>query len=338
MGNSPIVIVLIANHSLKNYGGTESYVYAMIEELVKKRIYVEYFTFEKGIISDLIEKDFGVKFMSKKKYSYIFANHNTCVAHLFNRGFIIQTCHGIFPKLEQPSIFADKHISISLEVMDHLFLKGFKSQLITNGINCNRFTSKKNINKNLKTVLSLCHGEKANNLIEEVCCELAVSFIKQSKFTNGIWNIETLINEADLVIGIGRSAMEGMACGRPVLIYDSRLYMDSVGDGYIFNTIDDSKKFNFSGRCKNINYDKILLKNEIKKYNYCHGNFFSNYIRNNYDIKDKIDEYLNLKKSMYFSKNPFFTTIQVLKKIFGLKITFITIQALKGLIKLKGLL
>lgn len=334
MGSFPIVSVLVANHSLCNYGGTESYSYSIIKELVERGIDVEYFTFHRGIISEKIEKDFGINFMSKKNYSFIFANHKTCVEHLFVRGFTIQTCHGVFPILEQPSFFADKHISISEEVKNHLFIKGFKTQIIRNGIDTSRFYSKNNINENLKIILSLCHGEKANELIAKACGELGISLITKSKYLNGVWNIEKLINDADLVIGLGRSVLEAMSCGRPVIVYDSRHYMEQLADGYIFNCIEESKENNFSGRSFNIKYNKEKLKDDIKKYNCSHGEFLSFYIRQNFNIKAKVDEYLKLKKTVYLSKNILVTSIQLFKILFGARIAFQTMKVLRYSFKL----
>ena len=107
--------ILVANHHLEKVGGTESYTYALTGELVKKGYNVEYFTFFKGEVADRLENDFFVPYMSRSKYDLILANHNTCVNYLFGKGFTIQTCHGIFPELEQPSPHADAYVAISEE-------------------------------------------------------------------------------------------------------------------------------------------------------------------------------------------------------------------------------
>ena len=39
-----------------------------------------------------------------------------------------------------------------------------------------------------------------------------------------VFNIEDKINEADLVVGIGRSLLDAMSCGRPVVSFDDRIY------------------------------------------------------------------------------------------------------------------
>lgn len=105
--------------------------------------------------------------MSKNKYDLIFANHNRVVNHLYGKGFILQTCHGIFPKLEQPSYKSDAFVSISQEVQSHLANLGFSSKIILNGINLNRFRPLRNVSDELKSVLSLCHSKAANNMIKK---------------------------------------------------------------------------------------------------------------------------------------------------------------------------
>ena len=109
------ITVLVANNHLAKTGGTENYTLALASALLKQRCLVEYFTFEKGLISDKLE-GMGINFMSKKKYDLILANHNTTVDVLYKYGFIIQTCHGIYPELVQPSSRADLFVPISEEV------------------------------------------------------------------------------------------------------------------------------------------------------------------------------------------------------------------------------
>ena len=65
--------ILIATNNLANTAGTQAYTYAIIQELIKLGHYVEYFTFDKGLVSK----------------------------------------HGIIPGIEEPSCFADFHVCVS---------------------------------------------------------------------------------------------------------------------------------------------------------------------------------------------------------------------------------
>ena len=221
MNKTPCSILVATNH-LETLGGSETYTYALAEELKNQRFKVDYFTFQKGTVSDQLEKKLNVQFMQQKKYDLILANHYTCVNHLHKRGFVLQTCHGIYPELEQPSPRAHGYVAISQEVKEYLRKKNLESKVILNGINTDRYKSTRPLHNDVRTVLSLCQSDEANQIIEASCNALGVDFTTLNKFKNPTWHVENVINNADLVIGIGRSAYEAMACGRPVIIFDHR--------------------------------------------------------------------------------------------------------------------
>jgi glycosyltransferase involved in cell wall biosynthesis len=286
--------ILVATNHLIQGGGTETYTYTIVKELLNRGFEVEYFTFMKGEFSERMEKELGARFQSKKQYDLILANHNTCVEALMGYGFIIQTCHGIYPELEQPSVCANFHVAISQEVQYHLAMKGFISVIIMNGIDTSKFCSKKNINKELKNVLSLCQSENANKFIQKVCDYLGVNFICIDKDSKRVFNVEDLINESDLVIGLGRSAYEAMACGRPLIIYDNRSYFDTSADGYVTNKLAASLIHNCSGRFYKLKLTEEMMIEEFKKYNPTDGDILKKYILDNMTIQLVIDKYLNL--------------------------------------------
>lgn len=295
--------ILVANYSLKTVGGSETFTYTLIEELKKRNYNVEYFTFTKGDISHKIENNLGVNFMSRRKYDLILANHNICVKKIFKRGFTIQTCHGIYPELEQPSRYADAHVSISNEVQNHLADKGFSSRLIFNGINCNRYSTKQKINKTLTNVLSLCHSNSANDILTTIAEHLNFKLKIAYKYEKPIWEIENEINKVDLVVGLGRSAYEAMACGRPVIIWDKRDYFDSYGDGYIKNKLGLSIQNNCSGRYSKKIYTTEELEQEFKQYNFEDGEYFRKFAAKNLDISLTVNQYFDyfkiIKKNKY---------------------------------------
>lgn len=303
--------VLVATNHLDTLGGTETYTYAIIEELKRRNLNVEYFTLKKGLVSERIEKNLGVQYMSRKKYDLILANHVTCVEKLYLKGLIIQTCHGIYPQLEQPSNKADYHISISKEVQSHLEVLGFKSDIIHNGINCDRFFPKKNLHKNLTTVLSLCQSSFANDLIRGICEKNNLNFIGINKFVDSIWNIDDEINKADLVVGLGRSAYEAMACGRPIVIYDNRPYSKALSDGYLEpDKVEQCIQNNCSGRKFSFQLKAEDLEKEILKYKIEDGQYLRNYALKNLNIKLKVQEYLDF----YFKISIFLKTKLFMKK------------------------
>lgn len=286
--------ILVATNHLQNTGGTESYTYALVQELLRQGHDVEYFAFQLGDVSRRIES-LGVKYRSHIFYDLIIANHNNVVNHLYKRGFIIQTCHGTKMTLEQPSSKADALVSISQEVFDYLQSKGFSSTIIKNGIDCKRFRPNKPVNTKLKYVLSLCQSNEANAIVHEACSLVGAHFEKINKFEENCWEIEEKINQSDLVVGIGRSAYDAMACGRPVISFDVRCYSSNHGDGYLnANNIKESICFNCSGRFTQTKFNAKTLANEMEKYNANDGAFFRKYALVNLNIETAVKKYIAL--------------------------------------------
>ena len=260
--------ILLGTHYLAKTGGTESYTYALAMELQRLGHEVEHFAIVRGGVSDLLDEK-GVPFMSADHYDLILANHTTVVEQLWPYGYIIQTCHGTIPELEQPSPYADAYVAVSEEVRQHLRSKGFQTAaVIANGIDCNRFSPKSPISSTLTTVLSLCQSDIANDFIRHCCLQEGIRFMQSNKFTDNVWRIEDLINESDLVVGLGRSAYDAMACGRCVLVYDYREYMgEYLGDGMLTpDSIDQSMLCNCSGRASRLKYDEQAFIKEMQKY------------------------------------------------------------------------
>jgi hypothetical protein len=301
--------ILVTNNHLETYGGSETFTYAFIEELVKKGHNVEYFTFEKGLTSNKIENNLGVYFLSKYKYDVVFANHNSCVElvrrKLHYSNIIIQTCHGIYPELEQPSSYANYHVSISKEVEEHLKNKNTTpSSLILNGINVTRFSSQKNISKKLTSLLSLCQSKEANSQLKSACEILNINFKKLNKFEKPIWDVEKVINESDLVVGLGRSAYEAMSCGRPVLIFDNRPYSQSYSDGYLNSEIiEASISHNCSGRYFKKDFSVADIVYELKKYDAKTGLEHRNYVLEHLNIEKQVEKYMLVYKTTRKAKN-----------------------------------
>lgn len=314
--NRPLKI-LLASSRLSKLSGCETFTYTMAEEIKARNIHeIEYFTFEKGIVSKKMENELGIHFMSKKKYDLILANHNTVVKHLKGRGIIIQTCHGIYPQLEQPSNFADGYVSISEEVSNHLAKKNIPSLLIHNSINLNRFSCKKKISTKLEAVLSMCHSSTANKMVKEVCQGLGLKYYEAFKYSHPVWEVENKINQADLVIGLGRSVYEAFACGRPVVIFDDRPYFKSYGDGYVKNKLVYSLKHNCSGRYFKKEFNKEKLEKEIRKYNAKDSSYFRDFAVRELNVEVNVNKYLDyyylLKQE---DQNNHFSFIKILKKI-----------------------
>ena len=288
--------ILLATHYLAKTGGTECYTYALATELKRLGHDVEYFAIECGDTSKRIEA-LGVPFWSKGRYDLILANHTTVVPEVCSYGYTIQTCHGAVAELEQPSPFADAHVAVSMEVADNLRSKGYEPvAIIHNGIDCERFYPEHPVNDNLCTVLSLCQGERGHDFVKRCCERAGYEFIRADKYTDNVWDIERLINKADLVVGLGRSVYDAMACGRCALIYDFRDYIGhTLADGMVTpETITNSIEYNCNGKATNIQFTEETFIDEMQKFTPELAHWCRYYAVEHLNIRQAVQKYLSL--------------------------------------------
>lgn len=291
--------ILLGTHYLAKTGGTENYTYALAMELKRLGHEVEHFAIVRGGVSALLEEQ-GVPFMSSNHYDLILANHMTVVEKIWPYGYLIQTCHGTIPELEQPSPFADAYVGVSEEIKVHLRKLGYDSTVIPNGIDCKRFCPKRPVSPTLSTVLSLCHSDIANNFVRKCCEQAGVKFLQSNKFTDNVWSIEELINESDLVIGLGRSAYDAMACGRCVLVYDFReQYMgEFLGEGMLMpQNIEKSMSCNCTGKASRLKYDEQSFVKEMQKYSPELAAWCREYALENLNIEKAVEKYLYIYRN-----------------------------------------
>ncbi|CAM3587994.1 UDP-glycosyltransferase [Sphingobacterium prati] len=292
--------ILVATNHLAEIGGSELYTYDLIKALnVRPDVEVEYFTFNKGLISDKIEEELHTPFMNKKRYDLIFANHNSSVKELFSKAPIIQICHGTVPELEQPSPLADYHVAISDEISDHLLNMGYANDVILNGIDVQAKKPVRPLNNTLQSVLSLCQSDKANAKLKAICRAKGLHFQAYNKQENPTVSIEQKINLFDLVVGIGRSIYDAMACGRPSLIYDHRGYNGNKADGYLRpENFSKYVQMNCSGRYLNRQYQEKELIRELEKYNPEDGRKLRNIALAQLNAYKMVNQLLNIEQQL----------------------------------------
>lgn len=288
--------ILITNLWIDQYCGSENWCYAVASELIHRGHDVYAYTPMYGKFFEEFEK-IGVKKAFEGSFDLILENHNILNRNKFN-GFIIHTCHGII-KEEHPM---DGVINVA--VSEHAASKWKLKQIIPNGIDTNRFCIKNKPNKELHKILSLCKSNTANNVLKQICHDADVEF--ESMYGKEVFNIEDKINEADLVIGVGRSLLDAMSCGRTVVSFDDRYYYETrmMGHGYLTS---DKFKYqeidNLTGNSLKKSFNKLELAKEIfEKYNPKDGEINRQYILDNLSIEKTVDKYIelyNLNKQLY---------------------------------------
>lgn len=295
--------VLVANHWMKKMGGSETWCYTMIEELIRQQHDVSFFTLFPGIMSNKIKgiADCEVLTLLNRGHSFdlVLANHNSTVDHLhrFEHGKIIQTCHGVYPALEQPSYNACYHVSISKEVSDHLQRKGFNSAVIHNPVDLYRFRPKTKISEGSpRRVLSLAHGKALNYIIEKEFAKYGIEFTAHNKYSSPVFEVEDLINRHDMVVSLGRGCYEALACGRPVLVLDHRdKYMPMAGDGFLTDdNFMDILEFNCSGRAFKRTDIPEMVKESIDQYSEMPSEACRFLAESFFDVKLAVKKYTEL--------------------------------------------
>lgn len=293
--------ILVTNNTYSFTGGSETYAYAVIAELKRKGHDVTAFTM--GPCTMVAEKirEIGVPILyqtkPKDEYDLVIGSHTSTFEHLQHLTCKqIQTCHGIYPALEQP-FKGVEHVAISKEVSDHIKSKGMKSTIIHNGVDCERFKPINSIRKRLTKVLSLSHDQAVNQQLHQACNMAGIKFEWQNKYINPMFNIEDKIQDADLVVTLGRGAYESMAAGRPVFIYDRRGYsgLPAIGDGLLtLDTIDKSLENNCSGRATKKSFTTKQIVEEFMKYNSSLGEQMREYALEHFNIDKNMDKYLSI--------------------------------------------
>ncbi len=289
--------LLLTNNHLANTGGSESWTYTMAKEMLRRGFDTDVMTLVRGNFSQAIEKEIKINPFFSDKYHLILVNHTSCldkIQELGIKGFKIFTSHGTVPPIEQPVSGADKYVAISEEVQRHVESLGFSCSLINNPIDCDRFSPKIPIHNTLKSVLIISDCDQAIQMVSDVCVELklAFNFIGKGKPR---MDVENAINDSDLVVTLGRGCYESMACGRNVVVFDTRSYMGGLADGIVTpDNIISFLKTNCSGRQMRLNPTREELKAMILAYKPEYGEANRKFALENFDVRKIVDQYLRL--------------------------------------------
>lgn len=261
--------ILLANIDLVGYGGTESWIETMANALtiLGHTIYITSDGF--GPFSQQNLSQYKLVEINEIPHEIDFAiiNHKPLLIKLRDKPFPkIYVSHGVFDDVGRCDIGANYYVCVSPEIQRLEEGLGFSCDIIGNPVNTSRFTNKTPIHDTLTNVLLLSKGlSLAKPVVQQACNHLGVAFIHQEQ---EVFEVEDLINRADLVIGIGRCLIESMMCGRNVISADYRDWMTGF-EG--FGTIDETN-FNeawtshYSGRKNPKQFTAELLIEELKKY------------------------------------------------------------------------
>lgn len=325
--------ILLGNNSLGILAGSEFWTYTLAIQLKKLGHQVQGFSPELGIISEELDKESissfnqistsGVKpwtFVLEEEpdhnYDVIIANHNHIVRYLrnqFPKTPIISTIHGIihFQEENGKEVWAPEHpelesgvnqfIAVSEEVREKLRKDyNIDSLIIRNFINPKRFYPKRKISKKPKQFLFNSNYHGKNDPEVQTLREVAKYYGAKltaigMNFTQTFDTIKA-VQDADVVVGMGLSVLEGVAAGRLGIVHGR------WGTGGVIHrgTVEEIRKFNFSGRNSEGKYltAEELIKEIDQFYNPETINWGVQYIRREHNAVAAAESFVRIARDL----------------------------------------
>lgn len=229
--------ILLTNRALDRVGGSESALVALLAELRRRGAVVDVWTPRLGALGRRIG---ALEHLRGLRFEVAFANHaNTIASAKRHAERVIQTCHGTIPQAEQPHELADELVAVSEEVRAHVLeAAGRSATLIRNGIDPVRYRPRRapSAYPEVPELVRLVSNYTGGRLVAARAVEIASARAgRRIRFEHVRHARDTapLMSEADVVFGLGRTALEAIASGAHAVVWDARSYQDALGDGPI---------------------------------------------------------------------------------------------------------
>jgi CheY-like chemotaxis protein len=288
--------ILLTNHDLSDYAGTETFVYTLAVELKRTGHEVICFSPRLGPVAQrLVAAGIAVTAnlaSAPNDVDVIHAHHRyeslLARARYPDRPMIF-VCHGVLPWQEQPAAGAldvSRYVAVSEEVRDHLIERhgvgADQVVIVRNGIDLERFRPRTPIWAQPRRALILSNymPPPLRAQVQRVCRELGMT-VREAGASNALWAVEDEIDEVDLVFGLGRSALEAMASRRVVVVYDY-----NGGDGLVTpERFERLRERNFSGRTHRRRFTDAELAGEIQAYSPAVAEAVHAFITRDHDVR-----------------------------------------------------
>jgi len=299
--------ILMTNHRLTWYSGSDTYLYTLGKELIKRGHILTVYSpnvsfalqgrrFIEANFSVVSELKLDLKLINiDTDFDVIHGQHSDVLseAHsIFPKVPVLFVSHGVLPSLERypHDVDISKYIGVSEEVVDFQYkeIDKDRKEIIRNPIDTERFCySFKKASKRLKILVAsnYYHNEWGGDEIHEAVKILNADI--EVMGTNGkmTFATEEMIKECDIGIGVGRSILEIMSMGKPVIIGDYAGY-DGVVTSKNYSKI---RQNNFSSRTFKEQWDGKKLAKKIQMI------FGGNYKQMGKNNRDIILKYHNVK-------------------------------------------
>ena len=180
--------------------------------------------------------------------------------------------HGSMEEWYKPEEKHAYHVGVSDRTTEELGC----DETVYNGVDTSKFF--RGLDINVKPYGALYLSRYPEPPVLRKACEALGIGLYHAKMSS---DIPRLINEFDFVIGYGRSAYEGMACGRPVFIYG-----DNGCDGWITEwNFKELLRGNCSGWYTECKYDLDGLVDQLEKYDFKQGKINRKLVEENISLE-----------------------------------------------------
>lgn len=200
--------------------------------------------------------------------------HHNVVALAVRMAFpalpMVMLLHGVLPDLEQPpsiDLGISRYLCVSEEVQEHAQSRGTfgaPAEVVRNFVKTGYAQPTTPVASKLRRVLVLSNDYPLRmRQTVETACTLAGAHVKHVGLPNrSSRDVRPDIARADLVVTLGRGALEAMAMNRNVVVMGSR-----GGDGFVDeDSFFEFRRRNFSGRTKRRDFTPDSLADELLRY------------------------------------------------------------------------
>ena len=323
--------ILLGNNTLSLLAGTEMWVKTLALQLKKMGHVVHAYSPELGVVARDLEVS-GIKChsslsVSGKPFSFIFeevpdlafdiiiANHYDITNYLrekFPNTPIISVIHGIMWESngriapEHPAIDAnvDQFVAVSEEVQTLLQDRfGIKSMIVRNFFDLKQLKVKRPISLEKPKVILFNSNyatprSEDTEILRKVAKHFGARLVAVGQNFNLSNDILPALNDADIVVGMGRSVLEGVAAGRIGIVHGRW----GTGGVITEQTVEELRSFNFSGRN---NIDRYMTADEmIETITTTYANVKTHlgwgkwYMETQHDAANAADTFVQLSRSI----------------------------------------
>jgi hypothetical protein len=273
--------ILLTNHHLQSFGGTETYTLTLADALSRRGHQVTvYSKFAETLASELARRGVGLATdldaIKQSVFDVAHVHHNICayeVRYCFPELPVVYVSHGVLPFLESAPIVdlgIARFVAVSEEVEERLLQEGVareRLRLCRNVVDDELFgPSLEPLPDRPRRALVLSNRIDSSTEAEigRACERSGIQCLVMGARTTPVdySELPALIRCADLVFTLGRGAVETMLCGRIPFILDI-----NGGDGLVTpGNVHEIMRCNLSGRRFSRHFDAAAIMKELEDW------------------------------------------------------------------------